>query len=102
MMIEARPVVPMCSCAFRRGPLGDFLEQNVCLTVVDHPIALADVERHLRIAKFACFDALPTVGRAKRILPITTAEYPTPASRSRYSVLSNSLLGQTFGLESFD
>jgi dTDP-4-dehydrorhamnose reductase len=37
---------------------------------------------------------------AKRIIPITTAEYPLPASRPRYSVLSNSSLNQTFGIES--
>jgi len=34
---------------------------------------------------------------ANRILPITTAEYPTPASRPACSVLSNSRLNQTFG-----
>ena len=34
----------------------------------------------------------------KRILPITTAEYPTPASRPQNSVLSNSRLNQTFGI----
>ncbi len=34
----------------------------------------------------------------KRILPITTAEYPTPASRPQHSVLSNSRLNQNFGI----
>jgi dTDP-4-dehydrorhamnose reductase len=34
---------------------------------------------------------------AKGIIPITTAQYPTPASRPAYSVLSNSRLIQTFG-----
>jgi dTDP-4-dehydrorhamnose reductase len=36
---------------------------------------------------------------ARRIVPITTAEYPTAASRPPYSVLSNSLLTQTFALQ---
>jgi dTDP-4-dehydrorhamnose reductase len=35
---------------------------------------------------------------ARRIVPITTAEYLTPARRPAYSVLSNALLGQTFGV----
>jgi dTDP-4-dehydrorhamnose reductase len=34
----------------------------------------------------------------RRILPITTTEYPTPARRPPYSVLSNERLFQTFGL----
>jgi dTDP-4-dehydrorhamnose reductase len=34
----------------------------------------------------------------KRIVPITTAEYPTPAKRPPYSVLSNERLLQSFGL----
>lgn len=42
-----------------------------------------------------------TKGRAlsaHRILPISTEEFRSPAKRPRYSVLSNSLLKQTFGV----
>jgi dTDP-4-dehydrorhamnose reductase len=35
---------------------------------------------------------------ARRVVPITTAEYPTPARRPGYSVLSNSRLASTFGV----
>jgi len=34
----------------------------------------------------------------QRILPLTTSEYPTPARRPPYSVLSNDRLFQTFGI----
>lgn len=34
-----------------------------------------------------------------RVLPIPTADYPAPAKRPLYSVLSNQKLAQTFGLE---
>ncbi len=36
---------------------------------------------------------------AKRVLPITTAEYPTRAKRPLYSVLDSSKLKKTFGVE---
>jgi dTDP-4-dehydrorhamnose reductase len=35
----------------------------------------------------------------RRVIPVTTKEYPTPACRPAYSVLSNSRLKQDFGLE---
>jgi dTDP-4-dehydrorhamnose reductase len=46
--------------------------------------------------------ATATCGRAviaKRINAITTAQYPTPARRPAYSVLSNSRLAQRFGIQ---
>lgn len=39
------------------------------------------------------------LGTGNKVTPITTAEYPTPARRPRYSVLSNERLVRTFGVE---
>jgi dTDP-4-dehydrorhamnose reductase len=36
---------------------------------------------------------------SKRILPITTTEYPTPARRPSYSLLSNNRLKERFGIQ---
>jgi dTDP-4-dehydrorhamnose reductase len=37
-------------------------------------------------------------GGRVRVMPITTAEYPTPAKRPAYSVLSSDKLGRVFGI----
>jgi dTDP-4-dehydrorhamnose reductase len=39
---------------------------------------------------------------ARRVIPITTAEYGSPTQRPKYSVLSNSRLAQTFGVSLSD
>jgi dTDP-4-dehydrorhamnose reductase len=36
---------------------------------------------------------------ARRVIPIASREFPTPARRPAYSILSNSRLKQTFGVQ---
>jgi len=40
--------------------------------------------------------------RTRRVVPITTAEYPAPARRPPYSVLSNARLNRVFGIQLLD
>lgn len=60
------------------------------------------LEEAARVSRGVSWFAEATKGRplvTKRIVPITTPGYPTPASRPAYSVLSNSRLIRTFGFE---
>ena len=64
--------------------------------------AEAILERSSRTCRDVAWFAAATGGRplaARCIIPITTEQYPTPARRPVYSVLSNSRLKQTFGME---
>jgi dTDP-4-dehydrorhamnose reductase len=67
-----------------------------------HDFAKAILDEALLAPPNLSWLASATGGRAliaKRINPITTAQYPTPARRPAYSVLSNSRLTQRFGVE---
>ncbi|MGA8230034.1 MAG: dTDP-4-dehydrorhamnose reductase [Candidatus Acidiferrales bacterium] len=67
--------------------------------------AEAIVERSLRTSQEVAWFAAATGGHplaARRLTPIATEQYPTPARRPVYSVLSNSRLKEMFGLELAD
>jgi dTDP-4-dehydrorhamnose reductase len=66
-----------------------------------YDFAKAILEEAARTPAEDSWFAQVTKGRpmsARRILPISTEEFRGPAKRPRYSVLSNSLLKQTFGV----
>lgn len=65
-----------------------------------YDFAGAILEEATRVSKGISWFAAATRGRpliARRIIPITAAEYPAQASRPPYSVLSNSRFIRTFG-----
>jgi dTDP-4-dehydrorhamnose reductase len=67
-----------------------------------HEFAVAILDEASHIPPSRSWVTSATGGRtliAKRVRPITTAEYPTPARRPAYSVLSNSRLTERFGVQ---
>jgi dTDP-4-dehydrorhamnose reductase len=67
-----------------------------------HEFATAILEEALHASKATPWFAAATGGNpviARRVIPITTQEFPTPARRPAYSILSNARLMKTFGVE---
>ena len=70
-----------------------------------YEFAKAIVEEASQLPPDTPWMAAATGGRpllTRRIVPITVAEFSTPASRPAYSVLSNNRLAQTFGFQLSD
>jgi len=78
------------------------------LTQLESPLYQLDIEAlsgiyHLTCAgKTSWYDFAKAIiaqsDKQVRVLPLTTAEYPTPTERPAYSVLSNAKLAKTFGI----
>jgi dTDP-4-dehydrorhamnose reductase len=70
-------------------------------TTTWHDFAVAIVDEASRASENLSWLASATGAQplaVRRILPISSEQYPTPARRPPYSVLSNSLLNHTFGI----
>jgi len=70
-----------------------------------HEFAVAILEEASRLPHDTPWFAAVTGGLplvTRRVIPITTSEYPTPARRPAYSVLSNSRLEKSFGFHGTD
>ena len=66
-----------------------------------YDFAKAILEAAANVPREVAWFSAATQGKpliARRVLPISTAEHPTPASRPAYSVLSNSRLMEKFGV----
>jgi len=78
------------------------------LTQLESPLYQLDIEALSGIYHLTCAGQTSWYDFAKaiiaqsdkqvRVLPLTTAEYPTPTERPAYSVLSNAKLAKTFGI----
>jgi dTDP-4-dehydrorhamnose reductase len=64
-------------------------------TILDHASAAIESKKSPAWL-LTTLNGAPLITR--RVVPITTAEYPTPARRPPYSVLSNERLAKTFGI----
>jgi dTDP-4-dehydrorhamnose reductase len=67
-----------------------------------HEFATAILEGASHASKTTPWFAATTGGKpliARRVIPITTQEFPTPARRPAYSILANARLMKTFGVQ---
>ena len=103
--IVSRLTIPDCSLETSLASIGGTYHLTAAGETTWYEFARAILDEAAQISADVSWFSEATQARpliAKRIIPITTAEYPTPAMRPHYSVLSNSRLNQRFGIESPD